>query len=1011
MASSTLINIFHEPITDILLLTQSEGLKQWRPGQDNQQAAIAISKNFTNQIAIKERYDQIRFLDIRGMERIRVNRGSEGPQTTPHRELQDKSNRYYFYEARNLSPKEIYISPLDLNKEHGRIETPVKPTIRLTTPVLNGVNEPIGFLVINYLAEAMLNEFVAQYKDRLGHIALLNDEGFWLYHHDPSMRWGFMFDNDLSLAKNLPNAWHQINSADYTQQITEHGILTSLKTQPYLLNITQDNRHVYENVTYSSGYPWTVVSHIEATELENVKAGILHPLLLTGIPLFLTIQITFYVIARHRTQAARQQNRITESEMRNRSLLESVADGIMMLDSTGRILEANPSAESMFGLTLNELQSCAISDLLTSSHDAIRLLARMQQLKQPITSEEDPQTDEYTAKYAGNKEFPLKITLSRFSIGNELHFTASLTDLTEQRLAYQEMILASEVFDTASEGILVTDNKAIIQRVNPAFTRLTGYQPDELIGKKPSILRSYLTDNSFYRMMWQSIDNTGRWEGEITNSIKGGANRIFDLSIFTIRDDKGNITHYAGISRDITEEKEAEEQIHRHAYYDGLTGLPNRTLFLERLQQAINRGSRYHERFALFFIDLDRFKSVNDSLGHDAGDLLLQLVAGRISNLIRETDTLARHAGDEFSLLLHNIKRDDDLAVLAQKIITALGKTFMIMEREVHIGASIGIAEYPDDGREADTLLRNADLAMYQAKYSGKETYRFFSEELNTAIQQHVRLEADLRKAISEEQFELFYQPLVDYQHCKIVSTEALIRWNHPEHGRIPPDKFIPICEETGLIRPLSEWVIHHAAMQLAEWRNTDLAHMSISINLSAYRNRHAVDKAFIKDTIIETGVSPALMTFEITESLMMENTAESLEWLTFAKELGISVAVDDFGTGYSSLSYLKRFPVDILKIDRAFIADMNVNSEDEALVMAIIAMAKSLNMKVIAEGVENHQQLDMLRDRQDHCSIIQGFLFAPPMPVDQFHSFYRDFDFNRYCQKLHSRFGKYSAN
>ncbi|MFI0460049.1 MAG: PAS domain-containing protein, partial [Candidatus Thiodiazotropha endolucinida] len=523
-------------------------MKRWRPGQDNRQAAIAITENFTNQIAIKERYDQIRFLDIRGMERIRVNRGSEGPQTTPHRELQDKSNRYYFYEARNLSLKEIYISPLDLNKEHGRIETPFKPTIRLTTPVLNGVNEPIGFLVINYLAETMLQEFVAQYKDRLGNIALLNDEGFWLYHHDPSMRWGFMFDNDLSLAKNLPNAWHQINSADYMQQITEHGMLTSLKTQPYLLNISQGNRHVYEKVIYSSGYPWTVVSHIDMTELETVKAGILQPLLLTGTPLFLIILITFYVIARHRTQAARQQNRITESEMRNRSLLESVAEGIIMLDSTGRILEANPSAESMFGLTLHELQSCAISDLLTSSHDSIRLISRMQQLIQPTASEEIAQTDEYTAKRARNQEFPLQITLSRFSIGSELHFTASLRDLTEQRLAYQEMVLASEVFDTASEGILVTDNKVIIQRVNPAFTRLTGYQPDELIGKKPSLLRSYLTDNSFYRMMWQSIDNTGRWEGEISNRIKSGANRIFDLSIFSIRDDKGNITHYAGIS-------------------------------------------------------------------------------------------------------------------------------------------------------------------------------------------------------------------------------------------------------------------------------------------------------------------------------------------------------------------------------------------------------------------------------------------------------------------------------
>lgn len=967
-----------------------------------------LTDNFKIFTRFKNHYDQIRFLDLAGMERIRINTQTGEPTAVSPSALQNKSSRYYFYEVQHLNNHERYISPLDLNKEHGKIELPLKPTIRLATPVFNTENERIGVLVINYKAEPMLQRYAALHGNNEGRLMLINNEGYWLYHPDQDKRWGFMLENDQTLANELPDEWQEIQGASYKQWESTNGLFTVRRTLPFNEDIAQENLANQIHIKTTNGYPWITVSQYKPDALRAVKSSIIQNLTTVTGPLLLLMLVFLYMLAYQRVQRAHQLALIADSESRTRSILESIVDGIVTVTTEGGILDANPAAEIILGFSEQQLQSRCFIDLPVSDRDRPSL---QNYLNQTLHANIECKPYEFLALRGDNTQFPLQISISPVFLNEQQINTISLRDVSEQRRTERELILAGEVFETATEGIVVTDIDMVIQRVNPAYCQLTGYQHNELIGQKPSLLRSHITDNSVYRLMWQKINDTDRWEGEITNRLKDGENRVFYLSIFAIRDDNNTIVNYASVSRDITEEKESEDRIRQHAYYDGLTGLPNRTLFLERLQQAANRGGRYNERFALFFIDLDRFKSVNDSLGHDAGDLLLQLVSGRVANIIRETDTLARHAGDEFSLLLNNINRDDDLAVLAQKIVNSLEEPFEIKGREVHIGASIGIAEFPEDGREASTLLRNADLAMYEAKHSGKNTYRFFSEELNATIKQHVRLESDLRRAIEEEQFELHYQPLVDYRQCVVVGAEALIRWNHPTRVMVSPGEFIPLSEETGLIRPLSEWVIRKGVEQLSSWRNTKLASLNLSVNLSAYRNRHAVDKSFIEQMLIESDAPPHNLIFEITESLIMENTAESLAWLSFMKNLGISVAIDDFGTGYSSLSYLKRFPVDILKIDRAFIADMTVNSEDKALVLAIIAMAKSLNLKVVAEGVENHQQLDLLKISQDHCDVIQGFLFAPAMPASEFATFVTDFEYNHHSDERHSPHRKQLQN
>jgi diguanylate cyclase (GGDEF)-like protein/PAS domain S-box-containing protein len=560
------------------------------------------------------------------------------------------------------------------------------------------------------------------------------------------------------------------------------------------------------------------------------------------------------------------------------------------------------------------------------------------------------------------------------------HFIAVKEDITAQKRAEDQLRMNATVFDTTSEGIMVTDADNLIKTVNPAFSRITGYEAQEVLGRSPTILNSGRHADAFYEQLWSSVLQNGYWSGEIWNRRKDGSVFPEWLSIAAIKDDKGIVKEFVAVFSDITKHKQDEEKIRYQANFDALTGLPNRSLLMDRLTQAILSANREHWKLALLFIDLDQFKVVNDTFGHVTGDELLQQVAERIRSSVREADTVARFGGDEFVILLQDIGDLDAAALVASKVIETLTRAFTLYEREIYIGASVGITIYPDDAATAGALLRNADMAMYQAKERGRNNYQFFTASMQRQTIERQQLEQDLRQALKRNELELYYQPVISAETGRATSLEALVRWNHPKKGMILPDIFIPVAEDSGQIGPIGKWVIMRACEQLREWHQYGHDQLSVAVNLSSRQRELGLELDYLEEVLRVTGLDAAFLTLEITESLLMRDTEEAVDWLGSFKALGVKLSVDDFGTGYSSLSYLKRFPVDILKIDRSFINDLPEDVDSASLVNTIIAMAKTLKLTLVAEGVETREQVDFLVSAG--CDTLQGFYFSRPLSV-----------------------------
>lgn len=682
------------------------------------------------------------------------------------------------------------------------------------------------------------------------------------------------------------------------------------------------------------------------------------------------------LVARDVTERKRAERAARESEERFRTALENAADAIFIHDLDGRILDINDHACSVLGYSREELLAldmCSIEQTL----DKREARAMWRGLgSETLTIDGIHQRSDGTC-------FPVEVHIDQFGSGNQRMIIALARDVTERKRAEDVLRLAATVFETTTEAIMVTDAENRVKAVNPAFTRITGYSVVEILGRNPNILASGRHDRGFYEDMWRRLSETGHWEGEIWNRRRSGEIYPEWLSIATIFDDDGAVVERVALFTDITKRKKDEEQIRRQANFDALTGLPNRTLFLDRLSRAIAQSKREARTVGLLFVDLDRFKTVNDSLGHIFGDRLLEQVAGRLTGCVREADTVARLGGDEFTIILADIRREQDAATVAEKIIERLGQPFMIEGHDLFIGASVGITIFPTDADDAATMLRNADIAMYRAKEAGRNGYRFFTPEMNTHAVERMRLERDLRRALERGQFSLHYQPIVDLDSGEVVSAEALIRWHHPERGTVAPDQFIPLAEETGMIGPIGEWVIWTACAQAKRWHDAGHDRLGVSVNLSSRQLKLGLTVETVKRALTETGIDPKRLTFEITESMLMDDTEHSIAWLNSIKALGINLSIDDFGTGYSSLSYLKRFPVDTVKIDRSFVRDITDDPEDAALVSAIIAMTHSLHMRVVGEGGETEDQVEFLR--KQGCKLVQGFFYGRPEPPEVF--------------------------
>lgn len=666
--------------------------------------------------------------------------------------------------------------------------------------------------------------------------------------------------------------------------------------------------------------------------------------------------------------------------------LEQSPTAVMITDTEGLIEYINPKLTEMTGYSSDELLG-QNNNILKSGEMPASLFIEMWN----VLREGKTWTGQLLNRKKDGSFFWDSTSISplRNDGGEISHFIAIKEDITERLNAEEQLRMVAAVFETSNEAIMIADQNGLIKVVNRAFERITGYQADEVQGCNPNMLSSGRHDRVFYEHMWETLCSTGAWSGEIWNRRKDGSVYPEWLSISALHDDDGNITEFVSVFSDITNRKEAEAHIRHQAYYDALTQLPNRNLLLDRLEVAIHTAERDGQTLSVMFIDLDRFKYVNDTLGHEYGDELLVQVAKRLVKCVRESDTVARFGGDEFVILLHNIHSEREASLVAEKVIKRISEPFSLAGREIVIGASIGLSLFPGESDEPDTLLRNADLAMYRAKQTGRNRFQFFTGSLQEQANILMEMEQDLRVALEKGQLEIYYQPLIKAQSGKVTGVEALLRWHHPTIGMIPPDQFIPLAEDTGLIGPIGEWVLETACHQVSLWHQQGVK-LYLSVNISGRQRGLGLNAALLNKILGQTQLPASQLVLEITEGMLLDNSDATIEWLQSFSDLGVHLAIDDFGTGYSALSYLKRFPINMLKIDREFISELTLNNEDALLVKAIISMARSLNLRLIAEGVETEAQRLLLH--QLGCEYLQGYHFSKPLPAQSFINWLEDY-------------------
>ena len=684
--------------------------------------------------------------------------------------------------------------------------------------------------------------------------------------------------------------------------------------------------------------------------------------------------------------------RLQESESRFRSAMSVMVEGLTIISAEGCFLFANRVTEQFFGYAEGGLLGRHAEDL---GHRLLRDDGT------PYPPEASPAfatlRDGCEVRdavmglcSADGSERWLQVNTSPLRIGDDAHCGAVVTfsDITERRRADEQLKLAFEAIRQSGEGILMTDAQQIILSVNPAFEAVTGYRADEVIGKTPALIASLRHDQQFYAAMNESLDNTGHWRGEVWNRRKNGEVYPEWLGVSVVRQSDGRPKYFVYIYSDMSERQAAQQRIEFLAHHDPLTGLPNRLLLRDRMEQAKALAVRMHSRVALMFLDLDRFKTINDSLGHPVGDALLKEVVERLKSCVRESDTISRQGGDEFIVLLNDVRDSDSVSRVADKIHQRMGEPIMLGKHSLITSFSIGIALYPDDGDEFDSLLQKADTAMYHAKGAGRNGHRFFTEQMNRQVVEHLTLETQLRRALENGEFVLHYQPQLDLNDGTIVGVEALIRWNSPDGELISPARFIPVAEDSGMIVPIGAWVIGEACRQARAWQDAGLPPLVVAVNLSAVQFRRPDLVNTVINALVLSDLDSQWLELELTESILIQDAEATLDAVRRLKALGVRLSVDDFGTGYSSLTYLKRFAVDKLKIDQSFIRDLVSDPDDAAIVRAIIQMARSLKLKTIAEGVESEELANLLRIF--HCDEIQGYWFSRPLPADELEAFVR---------------------
>ena len=703
-------------------------------------------------------------------------------------------------------------------------------------------------------------------------------------------------------------------------------------------------------------------------------------------------------VAKDITDQIEASESLRDSEQRYRMLAESISDVIFSTDSRMALNYVSPSVQSVLGYEVEWIFHNGWQSTIANPQQLTGIFQLMDRVSKALDkpdqlallrSQVQTQLFLFDCLRADGRKIPIEL---RLVLVWDEHgaFEGVLgvgRDISQQRRAEKDLRMAATVFEHSTSAILITDPAGYIVQANEAFSRVSGYAVEQVLDQLPNMLTVDEQQEAHLRYVLKQLSQHSTWEGEVWLKRRNGEHYPAWVGITAVLDDEGDLASYVCFFTDISERKASEQRIHRLAYYDALTHLPNRTLFQDRLHTALQAAERQKSWVVLMFLDLDRFKPINDSLGHAAGDRMLKDMATRLLGCVDDDDTVARMGGDEFTLLLQP-RANRQIALnraihVAEQILASLVKPFVLEGREFFVTASIGIALSPQDGNELSQLMKNADTAMYHAKERGKNNFQFYQADMNASALERLELESDLRHALEQNEFVLYYQPQFSGDGKRLTGAEALLRWRHPRRGLVPPGDFIPVLEELGLVVDVGDWVISEACRQLKNWHQTKVRVPKVSVNISARQFSDGQLGTRIATILKETGLPPACLELELTESILMREVCEAMQILDGLKNLGLSIAVDDFGTGYSSLNYLKQFPIDVLKIDRTFVDGLPSGEQDAQIARAIIAMAHSLNLAVIAEGVETQEQLDFLREHG--CDEVQGYLFGRPMPANKF--------------------------
>jgi len=973
-------------IDDLRYLTQKANELSINSHTTAQQKDI-LANTFKRMTQTRAYYDQIRLINAQGLEVIRINMKDGQAYRIPEKQLQDKSHRPYVQESLQISPDTFYTSQFDLNMENGQIETPIKPMLRFISHFI--INGESWLISLNYQGRDYLAELDNQYNWSDGQNWLVNNKGNWLLGPTSDSAWQFMPSRQNTQGQDFfqthPALWGQIKFSESGQVLQGEYLYTFTR---FFSGDKFLGDELFTLPFDGTDLPWTIISRINMSEAvfelafsqqRIVKFAIFTLLIMTLVSGCIVLAWHLLHMLRHEKSLKQD---IEDVALKYSTVLEHAPDGLITISLDMTINTINKAAGHILNINVQSAKGKNLLKLINGHKNR-------EQMKQLV--------DEVRENKAKDNHHPVKTRIQLSSLKTRhIEFIATETtysssselllnfrDVTYWIEREEKLKSMSRALEQSNDSIVITNHRGIIEYVNQAFEKFTGVRSKDIIGAQSStLLKRTLDDEKDVRKVQEQLKNGQTIHRVLARRQNDDSILYEEKTISPIRNNRGKISHYISMGKDITERVLFESKLHKLAHYDLLTELPNRTLLQQFLEKAIEAAKQDLSSIALLTIDLDHFKKINDSLSHDTGDKVLLAISKRINSSLREDDLLARLGGDEFAIIIKQGVEPENIVNMANRIIKHISEPLCIDNKELFITASMGISLFPDDSYDIETLLKNADIALYRAKEEGRNKFCFFTQQMGLDSIKRIQLESELRKSIGTQRYQFYYQPKVNAITHDICGIEALLRWED-ENGQIqPPLDIIPILEHSGLIIEAGEYLIQRACRQLKKWQQENhLLHFALNISARQLLYSNIVET--VSKAIEETGCDPQYLELEITESVIMADVKTALNKLMGLEALGVKIAIDDFGTGYSSLAYLSRFPVHILKVDREFVKDLPKNKDNITITRSIVELAHNLDMVVVAEGVETEAQEQFLASIG--VEEFQGFYFGAPMPLEEF--------------------------